>query len=187
MYCCAPDGNGQKLTGALKYGFVGLPRDIGKSLLIGVVIAGAIAALVPDNYFADMGTGPAAILVMMLVGIPVYVCATASVPVAAALMLKGLTPGAALVLLMTGLATNAAGLATIWRALGRRTALLYLLAVAGCALGAGMLLDFLAFDVNLPVVSAHHHEVLPAAVKHIAAVVLLGLLGYGIVRPKRSH
>ena len=81
-------------------------------------------------------------LVMMLIGIPIYVCASASVPVAAALILKGLSPGAALVFLITGPATNAAGLATIWNTLGRRTAILYLLTVAGCALAGGHRLGF---------------------------------------------
>jgi uncharacterized membrane protein YraQ (UPF0718 family) len=186
--CCTEKGIRGRLRSGAKYAFVTLPRDIGKAMLVGLLIAALISVVVPDGFFAEkLGRGIGAMLLMMVVGIPLYVCATASVPVAAALILKGLTPGAALVFLMTGPATNAAGLATIWRALGRRTALLYLLAVAGCALGAGMLLDFLAFDVNLPVVSAHHHAVLPAAVKHISAVVLLGLLGYGILKPKRHH
>jgi len=186
--CCNEKGVKGRLRNGAKYAFVTLPRDIGKAMLVGLLIAALISVVVPDGFFAEkLGRGIGAKLLMMVLGIPLYICATASVPVAAALMVKGLTPGAALVLLMTGPATNAAGLVTIWRALGRRTALPYLLAVAGCALGAGMLLDFLAFDVNLPVVSAHHHEVLPAVVKHISAVVLLLLLGYGIVRPKRSH
>lgn len=186
--CCSENGVKSRIRNGAKYAFVTLPRDIGKAMLVGLLIAALISVVIPDGFFAEkLGTGIGAMLLMMVLGIPLYVCATASVPVAAALILKGLTPGAALVFLMTGPATNAAGLATIWRALGRRTALLYLLAVAGCALGAGMLLDFLAFNINLPVVSEHHHEVLPSLVKHIAAVVLLVLLGCGIVRPKRSH
>lgn len=186
--CCSENGVKRRIRNGAKYAFVTLPRDIGKAMLVGLAIAALISVVVPDGFFAEkLGTGIGAMLLMMVLGIPLYVCATASVPVAAALILKGLTPGAALVFLMTGPATNAAGLATIWRALGRRTALLYLLAVAGCALGAGMLLDFLAFNVNLPVLSEHHHEVLPPPVKHVAAVVLLVLLGYGIFRPKRPH
>ena len=70
------------------------------------------------------------------------------IPIAAAMILKGLSPGAALVFLMTGPATNAAGLATIWHTLGRRTAVLYLLTVAGCALAFGSLVDAVALRVN---------------------------------------
>ena len=106
--CCGGENN-HKVVRGLKYGFVTLPRDIGKAMLVGLVIAAVISALVPDGYFAEkLGTGILAMVVMMLLGIPVYVCATASVPVAAALILKGLTPGAALVFLMTGTATTAA-------------------------------------------------------------------------------
>jgi uncharacterized protein len=182
--CCSTPGVKGKLSTGMKYAFVTLPRDIGKAMLVGLFIAAVIAVIVPDGFFAEkLGTGIGA----MLLGIPLYVCATASVPVAAALILKGLTPGAALVFLMTGPATNAAGLATIWRTMGRRTALLYLLAVAGSALGAGMFLDFLALNINIPVISEHHHEVLPPWVKHLSAVVLLGLLAYGIAKPKRHH
>jgi uncharacterized membrane protein YraQ (UPF0718 family) len=186
--CCSRQGVKSRLLTGMKYAFVTLPRDIGKAMLVGLALAAVIAVIVPDGFFAEkLGTGMGAMLLMMVLGIPLYVCATASVPVAAALILKGLTPGAALVFLMTGPATNAAGLATIWRTLGRRTALLYLLAVAGSALGAGMLLDFLALNIDIPIISAHHHEVLPPLIKHAAAVVLLALLAYGIAKPKRHH
>jgi hypothetical protein len=155
-----------------------LPRDIGKPLLLGLVIAAIISALLPDNFFAEkLGRGLPAMLVMMAVGIPFYVCASASVPMAAAMILKGLSPGAALVFLMTGPATNAASLATIWKTLGRRVALLYLLAVAGCALAGGFLLDAIVYSVRIDM--AHHiHSMGPGLLQHLSAVVLLALLGY---------
>ena len=129
-HCCChhPVSPGRKFLNGMKYGFISLPRDIGKPLLVGLVIAALISTVVPDDFFAArLGRGLPAMLVMMLIGIPMYVCASASVPVAAALILKGLGPGAALVFLSTGPGTNAAGLATIWNTLGRRTAILYLL------------------------------------------------------------
>lgn len=163
----------------MKYAFVTLPRDIGKPLLFGLVVAAVISALVPDDFFAKyLGRGILSMLVMMAIGIPLYVCASASVPVAAALMGAGLSPGAALVFLMTGPATNAAGLATIWNTLGRRTALLYLLAVAACALGAGLLLDLLFYETQIKVVS-HAHQMIPPLVQNLAALALIGLLAYG--------
>jgi hypothetical protein len=177
--CCALKGP-HKLLAALKYGFVTLPRDIAAAMLVGLVVAAAISALVPKDFFAEkLGTGIGAMLVMMAVGIPVYVCATASVPVAAALIAKGLTPGAAMVFLMTGPATNAAAFATVWKVLGRRTAIIYVLTVAACALGAGVLLDFIGVGLRLPVVS-HCGWMLPEYVKHISAGVLLGVLAYGL-------
>jgi uncharacterized membrane protein YraQ (UPF0718 family) len=162
----------------MKYAFVTLPRDIGKPLLVGLAIAAVITALTPDDFFADkLGEGLGAMLVMMALGIPIYVCASASVPVAAAMMLKGLSPGAALVFLMTGPATNAAGLATIWNTMGRRTAILYLLTVAGCALGAGVLLDALVYNTQLEVVT-HAHEMIPPLIQNLSAITLLALLTY---------
>jgi hypothetical protein len=116
---------------------------------------------------------------MMLVGIPIYVCATASVPVAAALILKGLTPGAAFVFLMTGPATNAASFVTIWKILGGRTAIIYLATVAGCAILSGILLDYIAAGVNFQI-AARPGWMLPHSVSFISAVVLLTILGFGI-------
>lgn len=184
--CCSGSGKNGKLLRVLKYGFVTLPRDIGKPLLVGLVVASVISALVPDGFFAEkLGTGFLAMVVMMVVGIPMYVCATASVPIAAALILKGLTPGAALVFLMTGPATNAAGLATIWKALGARTAIVYLLAVAGCALLGGILLDFITGDVNIAV-AWQADLMLPPAIKYISTVVLLAILAFAFWRARKT-
>jgi uncharacterized protein len=171
----------RKLLDGMKYGFVSLPRDIGKPLLVGLAIAALISGLVPNDFFAArLGRGLPAMLVMMLIGIPMYVCASASVPVAAAMILKGLSPGAALVFLITGPGTNAAGLATIWNTLGRRTAILYLLTVAGCALAAGILLDSIIHGINIEVAS-HMHTMGTGVVQHISAVVLLAVLGYAFL------
>jgi uncharacterized membrane protein YraQ (UPF0718 family) len=174
-----------KLRQALRYGFVVLPHDIGRAMLLGLVIAAFISALVPDDFFArSIGTGIFAMLVMVAVGIPVYVCATASVPLAAAMILKGLTPGAALVFLMTGPATNAAAFVTIWKLLGTRTALAYIITVVGCALAAGLLLDHIAIDLGVKVI--HQHQwMLPASIKNISAIVLLIILAKASLSPSR--
>jgi hypothetical protein len=185
--CChAAVTPGRKFLNGMKYGFISLPRDIGKPLLVGLAIAALISAVLPDDFFAErLGRGLPAMLVMMLIGIPLYVCASASVPVAAAMILKGLSPGAALVFLITGPATNAAGLATIWNTLGRRTAILYLLTVAGCALAAGILLDFLIRSIDIGIAS-HCHDMGPKLVQHLSAIVLLAILGYAFLAPKRQ-
>lgn len=185
--CCSSAENSKRLARGLKYGFVTLPRDIGKAMLVGLVIAAFISAVVPEGFFAKkLGTGLFAMVVMMFLGIPVYVCATASVPVAAVLILKGLTPGAALVFLMTGPATNAAGLATVWKILGQRTAIVYLFTVACCALLGGVLLDFIASSVDINVVSKAGW-MLPPVVKYISAGVLLAVLAFAIFQPKKTQ
>jgi uncharacterized membrane protein YraQ (UPF0718 family) len=183
--CCGGTEN-KKITRGLKFAFVTLPRDIGSAMLVGLVIAAFISALVPDDFFAEkLGTGIFAMVVMMFLGIPVYVCATASVPVAAALILKGLTPGAALVFLMTGPATNAASFVTIWKVLGRATAITYLAAVAGCALLGGILLDYIAAGIDFEIVT-RHGWMLPPIVKNISAAALLAVLILALLSKKEQ-
>ncbi|MBN1671390.1 MAG: SO_0444 family Cu/Zn efflux transporter [Kiritimatiellae bacterium] len=174
-----------RLRRALRYGFVTLPRDIAKPILAGMTIAALIAAFIPDGFFgALIGSSFVAMLVMMAVGIPVYVCATASVPIAAALIAKGVSPGAALVFLMTGPATNAATLATIWKVLGRRTALIYLATVAVAALVFGALLDRVFTVTGIPAAHASHW-MMPYPVKAAAGAALLALLVAALLPRKR--
>ncbi|OHB73148.1 MAG: hypothetical protein A2Z25_08915 [Planctomycetes bacterium RBG_16_55_9] len=185
--CCRGEKTNKVVKG-LKYGFITLPRDIGRAMLIGLIVAAFISALVPANFFADkLGTGIFAMVVMMFLGIPIYVCATASVPVAAALIMKGLTPGAALVFLMTGPATNAASFMTIWKVLGKSTAIIYIASVAGCALFSGILLDFMTAGMEIEI-AASLHWMLPSIVKYASAAVLFAVLGFALFyRPKKSH
>lgn len=133
---------GERLVKALRYGFLTLPRDISKHLVVGILLAGLITALIPPGALGEyMGGGFGAMLVAMLVGIPLYTCATSSTPIAMSLIYAGVSPGAALVFLITGPATNTATIATIWKVLGKRTALIYLTAVGICGIGSGLLLD----------------------------------------------
>lgn len=184
--CCVRRGTEGALSRAVRYGFGTLARDIARPLLLGLVAAGAISAVVPDDYFSQLlGGGMGAMLLMMLVGLPIYVCATASVPVAAALIAKGVSPGAALVFLMTGPATNAATIGTMSRVLGKRTGLVYLGTVALTALGAGLLLDHIYTIADAPPLADTLWE-LPRAVKAAAAVVLVGVLGAALVSRRRG-
>lgn len=177
--CCQGRGPKDKIIGALKYGFVTLPRDIGRAMLFGLVVAAFISTVVPDDFFVEklpVG-GLVAMFAMMLMGIPVYVCATASVPIAAALIAKGLTPGVVLVFLITGPATNAASFTTIWKVLGRRTAIVYLCTVVICAIGSGLLLDAM-FPQLASAVRSHIHHMEPSLAGQISAVMLLIVLGF---------
>jgi len=164
------------------YGFVTLPKDIGKPLLWGIVAAGVISAFVPGDFFAHtLGTGIVSMIAMMILGIPVYVCATASVPVAAALMTKGVSAGAALVFLATGPATNAATITTIWKIMGRRTAVIYLAAVAVTSLAAGLVLDHFFHPGEISA-AASTHEMIPDYINTGAAVILLIVTGAAMFR-----
>jgi len=158
-----PQGLWTKTRAALDYGLVTLPADIGRALLVGVILAGLLTALIPGDFLSGyLGTGALSIALMMVVGIPLYVCATASVPLAAGFIFLGATPGAALAFLIAGPATNAATLTTISRVLGRRTMLVYLLTVAVSAFGGGLLLDTvlpkIAATVPALAGDGHHHE-----------------------------
>lgn len=176
--CCAVNRGRNGFLQVFRYGFVTLPRDLNRALIIGVVLAGVISAVVPDDYFSSiLGGGIVSMLVMMVVGIPVYVCATASVPIAAALIAKGVSPGAALVFLMTGPATNAATFTTVWKIMGRRTAGIYLGTVAGASIVAGLLLDYF-FSYGAGVSVSSMPWLVPGIVKTSGAVLLLGILIY---------
>ncbi len=183
--CCSGQPSSNVVARVLRYGFVTLPRDIGIPLLVGAVVAGAIASLVPaDALKPYLGGGVMAIVVMMIAGIPIYVCATASVPIAAGFMHLGASPGAALAFLIAGPATNAATITTIWKLLGRRTAGLYLVTVAIGALVCGLALDGLMPFVGdyMPKTGAqHHHEMAPDWTVHLWAITLLAVVAVSFI------
>lgn len=183
--CSGAQDNKSGLGRALKYGFVTLPRDIHKALIVGILIAGVISAVIPDDYLSSvLGGGIVSMLIMMGVGIPVYVCATASVPIAAALIAKGVSPGAALVFLMTGPATNAATITTVWNIMGKRIAGIYLASVAVSALAAGLILDAF-FKGSGGHAMTHTHWMLPGYVNTLCAFALLAVLGFAFFQPSR--
>ena len=178
---------GSRFTAALRYGFVDMIQDIGRWLVLGLLVAGLITILVPDNFFASFADKPLLnMAVVLLFSVPMYLCATGSIPVAAALMLKGLTPGAALVLLMAGPATNMASLLVIGKVLGRRTLAAYLGAIVAGAVGFGLAIDYLLpaawFIPSGAVHAACHGQAGYSWVEIASSVVLVGLLAYALVR-----
>lgn len=136
----------QKLYKAIRYGFVTMMQDIGKWLVIGLLAAAIITLGVPTEWFAlFQGNTFASMLLVLCMAIPMYVCATGSIPIAVALMLKGLTPGAALVLLMAGPACNVASILVVRKVLGLRTLIIYLLSIITGAITFGVCIDYLHF------------------------------------------
>lgn len=133
-----------KFADSLKYGFVDMIQDVGKWLVIGLLLAAVITVLVPDGFFAQFADRPFLnMLIVLCIAAPMYICATGSIPVALSLMLKGMSPGAALVLLMAGPATNVASILVIGRVFGRRSLLIYLLSIAIGAIGFGLIIDYM--------------------------------------------
>jgi len=127
---------------ALRYGFGDMVQDIGRWLVIGLFIAGLITIFVPDGFFTSYaGNKVLNLSVVLLIAAPMYVCATGSIPIAAALMLKGLSPGAALVFLMAGPATNVASMMILSKTLGRKSLVIYLLTILSGAVLFGFAVD----------------------------------------------
>ncbi|MDQ1276339.1 MAG: uncharacterized protein QG610_1915 [Euryarchaeota archaeon] len=169
----------------LNYAFVELPGEISKWMLIGILLAGIISYAVPETLIQEyLGGGFRSMLVMLAVGIPLYICATASTPLAASLVAKGMSPGTAFVFLLAGPATNAATITMVARFLGKRSAALYVGVISICALGAGILLDWLYLTLGISATSTlgSAEELLPESIKTGFAILLLPLMLYGIFR-----
>lgn len=184
--CGGADCRENPVKKALRYGFVTLPRDIAKPLLFGIAVAGMISTFVSQDAFAAyLGGGLLSMLLMIAVGIPLYVCATASIPLAVGFMHLGASPGAALAFLIAGPATNAATIAVVWKLLGRRTALIYLSTMAIGALAAGLGLDLIY--QNLPsaemAIRQHVHPESVGWMGHLAASALLIMLLLSLWKP----
>lgn len=138
------EGFSAKCKAALRYGFIDLVGSIGGWLVIGLIVAALITVYVPADFFATLGDNPLlSMLAVLVVAIPMYVCATGSIPIALSLMLKGLSPGTALVLLMAGPAANFASFTLISREMGRKAAGVYLTSIILGALAFGLAIDYL--------------------------------------------
>lgn len=165
----------------LRYGLLTLPKDIAPALLIGVLVSGVLTAVAPKDFFVGrLPPGIPSMLLMMAFGIPIYVCSTGSIPIAYALLGMGVSPGAVLVFLIAGPATNAATVSTIWSVLGRRVLVAYLAAIVLCGLGAGMLMNLWAPEMGAVLHHAGHGWMPPAWFGAACAVALLGLLFNGL-------
>lgn len=179
-----------KVVGALRYGYVEMMQDIGRWLVMGLVVAGIITVAVPDGFFASFAHRPLVGMgLVLLCAVPMYLCATGSIPIAVALMLKGMTPGAALVLLMAGPAVNVASVLVIRKVLGRRTLWLYLAAIVGGALAFALGIDYLLprewFTDSLTLLSSSCHAHTPWF-NVVCTAVLVVLLAYALIGRWRS-
>lgn len=163
-----------------RYAFVDFLADIAKWLIIGLLVAGLIAVFVPDDFFASyIKNDFVGMLIILGASIPVYVCATSSVPIAAVLMMKGISPGAALVFLMAGPATNAATISVIGNSMGRKTLTVYLATLIMGALFSGLFIDYLLpreWFTSIITHQHHEHGLLPKWLRVGSGIIMIGLV-----------
>ena len=168
----------EKAVAGVRYAFADFWGDLAGWFFVGILLAGVITTLIPDDIFSRyLGAGLPAMLIMLAIGIPLYICATASTPIAAALILKGVSPGAALVFLLAGPATNIASLTVLTGILGKRATALYLAAIALCAVAFGLLLDavYAWLGISAKAMMGQASDIMPSWLELTAVLLLLGI------------
>ena len=171
----------QKIKTALQYGYVEMMEDIGKWLIIGLIVAGLITVFVPAEAFKVFeGNTALSMLLVLAIAIPMYVCATGSIPIAVALIMKGLTPGAGLVLLMAGPACNMASMLVVKKVMGTKTLVIYLASIIIGSIAFGAAIDFMQFngiiDFTANLVNSAHSEEGSSWIAWISTGILIALL-----------
>jgi hypothetical protein len=174
------------LVRAADYAFVELLQDISKWLIIGFLVAALISVALPDDFFSTFkGLGLLEILVVLAASVPIYICATGSIPIAAVLLMKGVSPGAALVFLMAGPATNVATIAVLGKTMGRKSLIIYLSTIIGGAIVFGLLTNWLIpadFILSKMVHihgEGHEHEMVPHWLQLASALFLVFSIALG--------
>jgi len=166
-----------RAVNGIKYAFTDLLDGIIFWLVVGMFFAAAVKTFLPADFLAQWGHGLPAMLIMVLAGIPMYICATASTPIATGLMLAGVSPGAALVLLLTGPATNISTLGIIGKELGKKSMAYYLLGTVLVALLAGLFVDWLVqqYGINIATQLQMGHGGLPSWLQWASLILLAAL------------
>ena len=167
-----------KLTSGVTFAATDLVRDISVWLLIGLFFAAMVETYVATDFLALWGDSIWAMLVMVLISVPMYICATASTPIAAGLLMAGISPGAVLVFMLAGPATNVATLGVVYKELGNRALAAYLTGVIGMSLVFGALTNYLVATYGFEVapLSAMEHDLLPAWLTIGSSLLLAGLM-----------
>jgi HflK protein len=171
----------------IRYAFVGLLDDVSYWLVLGIVLSAVATVALPAELFEGIwGGGIASMVLMLILGVPLYTCASSSTPMAAALALKGLSPGAVLVFLLAGPATNIGGLVVLLKVLGRRAVAVYLAAVVTLTLAAGLTLNavYHAWGLDPRASFGTAPEFVPNPIKNAGALALIGLLIFSMGRTR---
>ena len=168
----------EKIRVGIKYGATDLWADLAGWFFVGILLAGLITVLVPDDMISKyLGGGLSSMLFMLAFGIPLYICATASTPIAAAFIMKGVSPGTALVFLLVGPATNVTSLSVLIGLLGKRATALYLVSIAVVSVLCGLTVDavYLSLGISAGAVVGQAAEILPHRLMLAATLLLLVL------------
>jgi hypothetical protein len=179
----------EKFKAGLSYALFELWGDIAPWYLFGLVLAGIITVLIPTELMTQyLGGGLPAMLIMLAVGIPLYICATASTPIAAALILKGVSPGAALVFLLAGPATNVTSLTVLFGLLGKRATAIYLASIAVVSVACGLALDqvYAYLGISAQAVVGQAAEIIPLWAQVAGALALLAMSAKPLYRTLHS-
>ncbi|MBU1086141.1 MAG: permease [Candidatus Omnitrophica bacterium] len=169
----------------LKYSFYEIPQDIGQALIIGIAIGAAISAFIPQSFFERFFFFPVDFLVALLIGIPLYVCSTGSIPVAVSLIQKGFSPGAGLVFLIAGPATNAVTLSFVRAKMGKVSFYLYLFNIIIVAALLGLLFNFLTASGGIDTqLLSGAGQMLSMNIRVAAGGILFLLVANGLIRQK---
>jgi len=178
----APDTLSVRLKDSMKFTFVDLIKDISLWLLIGLGIAAVVKTYVPTEFLTQWGDGFMAFVVMALIGVPMYICALASTPIAAGLLFSGVSPGATLVFMLVGPATNIATMGLVKRELGNRALAAYLGSVVGVGFAFGYLTNYLAGQWNIDFLAQTQtaHAMLNTPIATASAIVLAVLMVYAL-------
>ena len=165
-----------KLKAGIKYGIFDIWEELAGWFIVGILLAGVITVLLPDAFItAYLGGGLSSMFLMLVIGIPLYICATASTPIAAAFIMKGVSPGAALVFLLVGPATNITSLSVLVGLLGKRATALYLTSIAVVSVLCGLAVDAVYSMLGISVIAAvaKHGKMLPEQLTVVASIVLI--------------
>lgn len=175
------------LIRAVDYAFIELLQDIAKWLIIGFIAAAFISVVLPNDFFMRFqGLGLLEILIILLASVPIYICATGSIPIAAVLLMKGVSPGAALVFLMAGPATNVATMTVLGKTMGKKSLTIYLATIITGAILFGLLLNWLVpadfiLSKIMHIHGSEEHEMLPQWMQLISALALIISMAGGYV------
>jgi len=185
---CCDKNDGGVIKRSLTYGFKTLPKDIVEPLLVGLVLAGFIGLLAQDDFSYLVESvknyhSIVKILIIMIISIPLYICATASIPIA--LMIASIfgSPGAAIALLIAGPATNLSGIATCNKIVGKKSTLIYVASVFVFAFIAGVFTDFM--EINIRDHALHMHGEHISFFSYLCVFTLLSVLGFCLFDKKK--
>lgn len=175
----------ERIGAAFRFSFGEFLHELSKWLLIGFIAAGIISAVIPESFLQNyLGSGLSAMLILLAIGIPIYICASSSTPIAMALLLKGVSPGAVLVFLLAGPATNVATFTMVGKFIGKRALFIYLSCIILFSLMFGILFEsFLtSFQIDIRSFVYEGGEIMPVFLKWLGALIFAPLLLYSVFR-----